>query len=111
MKAYKVEGVIKMKKKMSKLTKEELIELVLMLALSMPFNLRESDLVWAKWLAECERNMRLNAQRNKIEDTASEEYTQYQKKVKASYARQDELYAQYEAQREAEKADESEVAK
>ena len=86
-----------MKEKISKLTKKELVELVITLSWYRPFDLREGDILWAKWLTECERILRLVAQRKEIEDTASEAYKQIQKKIKAGYVRQDELYAQYEA--------------
>ena len=62
-----------MKDLISKLTKEELIQLVITLAWYRPFDLR--------------------------------------KEIKRSLARRDKLYAQYEAQRRSEQADESEVTK
>ena len=85
-----------MKEKISKLTKEEL---------------RESDLVWAKFIAEVHKNMRLNGQKRRLKNTASEKYKQIKKEIKASSVRQLELYRQYEAQRRSEQADVSEVAK
>ena len=62
----------KVKDLISKLTKEELIHLVITLAWYRPFELR--------------------------------------KEIKGSLARRDKLYAQYEAQRRSEQADEKEVA-
>lgn len=108
-----------MKEKISKLTKKELVQLVITLSWYRPFDLRKGDILWAKWLTERERILRLVAQREKIKDTTSEDYKQIKKEIKGSLARRDKLYAQYEAQRRSEyeaqrrseQADESEVAK
>ena len=85
----------KMNKKIRKLTKKELIELVRII--------KESDLPLAKAYAEWERGENLELQKKEIENTSIK---QIKKEIKASNARQCELYRQYEAQRRSEQADE-----
>lgn len=97
-----------MKEKISKLTKKELIMLVVIIKERAVGVLRKSDLALAKSLAEYERGENLGLQKKEIENTSIK---QIKKEIKASSVRQLELYRQYEAQRRSEQADVSEVAK
>lgn len=92
-----------MKEKISKLTKKELIMLVVIIKERAVGVLRKSDLALAKSLAEYERGENLGLQKKEIENTSIK---QIKKEIKASNVRARELYAQYEAQRRSEQADE-----